>query len=928
MRPLSFASVRAWRGLTALVIAAVALWCTRGLLDIVSGPAGGVMRVAMLPPWWLLAILVVVLGAGGLAASRAGADPDIALPLCASGVLVLPYLPWLPDRLPVLRAAAGPARFLVWPIVFWLIACRDTFGLWRRLRPVVSPLVIFLASAIAFGAVASRLTDTPLFPGGDEPHYLVITQSLLHDRDLKIENNHRREDYRAYYNGALKPDYLALGKDGQIYSIHPVGLPVLAMPAFAVAGYHGVVAMLIVMAALAATLLWRWARDTTGSAGAATFAWAATALTAPFLFNSFTVYPEVPAALAVIAAIGWRPESASIGMMLFRGMAIATLPWLSTKYAPMAAAVTIVALLRGGWNRRAATALLAPIGIALGAWFGFFVWIWGSPSPSAPYGLSEPTTWRHLVHGGPGLIFDQEYGIVATAPVLAIAFAGVVQMLRSGGAAARRATELTFIFGALLCTVGAFHIWWGGEASAGRPVTSGLLLFGLPIASFFASTATRRPARAGCHLLLVSSLAIAVTLVAVQGGALVHQDRDGSAVFLAWASPTWPLASAFPTFLTGSVVAAVWRTAVWLALGALVLWGAQLLSASHGPASAFAATRLRRDKKAGSYVPNTSQHEFGRAALAILGLGFVAAVAFVSLATRSTTLPAEMVPDMRARVPLLDGFDRSRRPTALLYDPLSRVSSADALSHVLLVARPGLRTAPQPIELLWNARFALPAGAYRLRLTRSDTTAADSMVSLQIGRTGPPLDTWKVAGAAWEHQFVLPIDAALVGFRARPDLANANAELQLTATSVVDESRRIARPPVIGTRRYGRATAFFHDDQVFAESAGYWMRGRTTAQVTYVTSAESPGTIDIMASCGPVPNQVTFSTPEWRQHVTIEPGAPRRVSIPVGDVSGLGVRVAPIAIEVEKGFVPAAADPAATDRRFLGCWIEHRWDAR
>jgi hypothetical protein len=337
------------------------------------------------------------------AAIRAGFDAVIAPPLCALGVLVLPYLPWLPDRLPVLRAAAGPARYLVWPIVFWLIACRDTFGVWRRLWPVVSPLVIFLPSAIAFGAVAARMTDTPLFPGGDEPHYLVITQSLLRDRDLKIENNHRREDYRAYYNGSLKPDYLALGKDGQIYSIHPVGLPVLAMPAFAIAGYHGVVAMLIVMAALAATLLWRWARDITGSPGAATFAWAATALTAPYLFNSFTVYPEVPAALAVIAALGWRPESASIGMMVFRGMAIGTLPWLSTKYAPMAAAVTMVALLRGGWNRRAATALLAPIGIGLAAWFGFFVWIWGSPSPSAPYGLSEPMTWRHLAHGGPGL---------------------------------------------------------------------------------------------------------------------------------------------------------------------------------------------------------------------------------------------------------------------------------------------------------------------------------------------------------------------------------------------------------------------------------------------------------------------------------------------------------------------------------------------
>src|SRR5262249_11024779 len=235
----------------------------------------------------------------------------------------------------------------------------------------------------------------------------------------------------------------------------------------------------------------------------------------------------------------------------------------------------------------------------------------------AAYGLSEPMTWRHLAHGGPGLIFDQEYGVVATAPVLAFAFAGVAQMLRSGGAPARRAMELTFIFGALLCTVGAFHIWWGGEASAGRPVTSGLLLFGLPIASFFASTSTRPAARAGCQVLLASSLAITVTLVTVQGGALVHQDRDGSAVFLACASPTWPLASAFPTFLTGSIVAAVSRTVAWLALGALVV----------------------------RFVRRLDPRGFGSAGLATIGIGLAAAVAFVSLATRSIALPDEMVPE-------------------------------------------------------------------------------------------------------------------------------------------------------------------------------------------------------------------------------------------------------------------------------------------
>ena len=52
---------------------------------------------------------------------------------------------------------------------------------------------------------------------------------------------------------------------------------------------------------------------------------------------------------------------------------------------------------------------------------------------------------------------------------------------------------------------------------------------------------------------------------------------------------------------------------------------------------------------------------FGSAGLATIGIGLAAAVAFVSLVTRSIALPAEMVPEMRARVPLLDGFDRSRQ---------------------------------------------------------------------------------------------------------------------------------------------------------------------------------------------------------------------------------------------------------------------------
>ena len=79
------------------------------------------------------------------------------------------------------------------------------------------------------------------------------------------------------------------GRDGGTYSVHPVGLPLLAIPAFALGGYPGVVALMVLFAAAAAALAWRWVRRVTGSVAAATFSWSATALSVPFLTNGGTI---------------------------------------------------------------------------------------------------------------------------------------------------------------------------------------------------------------------------------------------------------------------------------------------------------------------------------------------------------------------------------------------------------------------------------------------------------------------------------------------------------------------------------------------------------------------------------------------------------------------------------------------------------------
>src|SRR5690349_3156907 len=105
------------------VVAGLALWLTGGSFELVIRSREAV-RVAMLPPVWMLPLLAA--GAGLVLAvlyqlmvrARATAADtlDAFRPLLAMALLAVPYLPWLPDRVPVLRVLGGPARLLLWVV--------------------------------------------------------------------------------------------------------------------------------------------------------------------------------------------------------------------------------------------------------------------------------------------------------------------------------------------------------------------------------------------------------------------------------------------------------------------------------------------------------------------------------------------------------------------------------------------------------------------------------------------------------------------------------------------------------------------------------------------------------------------------------------------------------------------------------------------
>jgi hypothetical protein len=456
-----------------------------------------------------------------------------------------------------------------------------------------------VVAAIVFAVSWGLTTHGKYSDTGDEPHYLLVCESLRVDGDLAVGNNYERGDGAMFGAGGLQREaHARLDRSGRLLPVHDIGVPVALLPAYVAATKlatlpsdallqrfrmnrglfaYSLVSLVIIGlvsagAAVTMTALLHQGTSPLTSAAIVLIAF----LSPPVLDNSFVVFPE-PFALVIVACTvarssvsreAWRwPDSLLL-------LALGALPWFHRKYLLLAVALAVLLV----WQRRLAwrqltagararqCVVFTALPLALGLWT---LHVWGNLSgPIALDGL--PLSWSTLKRGLAGLFIDRENGLFWWAPVYIVLPAGWWL---------RRATVGAWLLpvASLVIPCAAHDQWWGGFSPAGRFLMPLVPIFCLVAA---AASAQRTLRRAMLTLLLPG---IAIAAYGWQHPRAFWPRGDGvNRVLQPLLAPLGASDRWLPSFRTDPDA---WTAAVWVVAALVVLNVALVLAASKRPAA-------------------------------------------------------------------------------------------------------------------------------------------------------------------------------------------------------------------------------------------------------------------------------------------------------------------------------------------------------
>lgn len=231
--------------------------------------------------------------------------------------------------------------FFILIILAGLIALK--MGYLDIFRKIPLWLILLVAVLVVYAGMTG-LSSYGILPHiimvGDEPHYLIMTQSIVEDHDFVVQNNYENKHYLSFFPHDLSANIgqqVVKDRWNEMVSIHGIGLPLLISVPFILGGVGGVRIFIAVVAAITSLLMFSALNKLGFSPKVSFITTLALSMVSPLIFYSFSIYPDTIALAITLVAINvfadvQNGKTLPAWYLFVSGLALAFLPWLGVKF--------------------------------------------------------------------------------------------------------------------------------------------------------------------------------------------------------------------------------------------------------------------------------------------------------------------------------------------------------------------------------------------------------------------------------------------------------------------------------------------------------------------------------------------------------------------------------------------------------------------
>src|SRR6266567_1148109 len=236
-------------------------------------------------------------------------------------------------------------------------------------------------------------------PSGDEPHFLVISQTLLKYHSLNVMLDYQHGDYHLFYQIALAP-HVAYSASGQLLPLHSIGAPILWLIPYS---------FLVSFAYAVASPL--------------------------YIYSHLTFIEPIRAFICIYVVRKIFQDEIKVSDLLISSVLLGILPWVHIRFA-FFEMVLFFALLYKIYTQNKGKDLkyylysILPVTILFIIFEIYNYKVWGSLNPTINevndiHGGSKPFVVAPF-NGILGVFFDQEFGLFVTFPIFILLIPGIV----------------------------------------------------------------------------------------------------------------------------------------------------------------------------------------------------------------------------------------------------------------------------------------------------------------------------------------------------------------------------------------------------------------------------------------------------------------------------------------------------------------------